>query len=156
MKKSVYICRKILNSEEIRAWAKRQGFNTCMPEHEMHITVAFDKKKHDWRELPFEAETFVDVEDEDERSVEEFNGGAVVLEVYSKELTARWAELVQSGLYWKWPDYRPHITITYNKPDDMDVSKIEPFDGVIQLGPEIVDQVVDTWQNEVEEDDLST
>lgn len=154
MKKSVYICRKVLNSNEIRAWAKEHGFETCIPEHDMHVTLAFDKKKHDWRSLPFETESFVDVEDEDERSVEQFNGGAVVLEVYSQELTARWAELTQSGLYWKWPDYRPHITITYNKPEGLDVSTIPPFDGVIQLGPELVDEVVDTWQDEIDEEEL--
>lgn len=156
MNKSVYISRKVLNSDEIRAWAKSQGFVSCLPEHEMHITVAFDKKKHDWRTLPFDADSFVDVKDVDERNVEEFRGGAIVLEVYSTELTARWAELTQSGLFWKWPDYRPHVTISYNDQKGLDISKIEPFSGTINLGPEVVDEVLDTWKDRTEEDDLTS
>lgn len=154
MNKSIYISRKVLNSDEIKAWAKEQGFSSCIPEHEMHITIAFDKKKHDWRSIPFDADSFVDVKTVDERSVEKFKGGAYVLEVYSTELTARWAELIQAGLYWKHPDYRPHVTISYND-QDIDISKIEPFSGTINLGPEVVDEVIDSWGDDKQEIDLT-
>lgn len=154
MKKSIYISRRVLNIDEIREWAKEQGFETCLPGEDMHVTVAFDKKKHDWRDLPLDREETVSVVDPDERSVAEFRGGAIVLEIYSQELTARWAELVQSGLYWKWPDYRPHITFTYNLPEGVDLESIEPFPGVILLGPEIIDEVVDTWKHQREEEEL--
>jgi uncharacterized protein len=154
VKKSIYISRKVLNTNEIRDWARLQGFASCVPTGDMHITVAFDKKKHDWRELPLQSPETITVLDPNERRVEEFRGGAIVLEVYSTELTTRWAELTQAGLYWKWPDYRPHVTITYNKPAILDVSKIMPFDGKIELGPEIAVEVVDTWKRSLEEDIL--
>lgn len=121
----------------------------------MHVTVAFDKRQHDWRDLPLEDPyEMVEVRDPNERVVEEFRGNAVVLEIYSLELVTRWAELMQSGLYWKWPDYRPHVTITYNAPEGLDVSKITPFCGVIELGPEIISEVVHTWKNKLDEDEL--
>ena len=141
MKRSIYICRKVLNTDELRAWARAQGFQTCTPEQEMHVTVAFDHKKHDWRDLPLDASPTVAVIDPDERAVSLFKN-AVVLEIYSQELTTRWAELHQSALNWKYPDYRPHVTITFNAPEGMDVSRIEPFDGVIHLGPEITSEVM--------------
>ena len=83
-----------------------------------------------------------------------FKNGAIVLEIYSGPLTARWAELHQSALHWKYPDYRPHITITYNLPEGMDLSKIVPFDGVIHLGPEVTTEVVWNQRNHLKEEDL--
>jgi hypothetical protein len=144
VKRSIYISRKVLNINEIKDWLKQQGLTSCLAE-EMHVTVAFDHKKHDWRDLPIaEGLNEVDVVNPDERSVELFRNGAVVLEIYSTPLHARWGELVQAGLHWKFQDYRPHITLTYTIPEGMDLSRVEPFDGVIKLGPEIATQVV--WQ----------
>ena len=154
MKRSVYICRKVVNSDDIKAWAQRQGFASCLPKGEMHVTVAFDHRKHDWRDLPLDAERTVDVIDPDERSVELFRNGAVVLEIFSTPLTIRWAELVQAGLHWKYPDYRPHITLTYNMPEGFDLSKIQPFDGKIELGPEITSSVIWNQRNHQDEDPL--
>jgi uncharacterized protein len=143
-----------MNSEAIKDWAKQQGFATCLPDGDLHVTVAFDKKKHDWRDLPLDAPSSVDVLHPDERKVEEFRNNAIVLEIYSVELFARWAELIQSGLHWKWPDYRPHITITYNMPEHLDVSKVTPFDGVIELGPEVATEVIWDVRNKIDEQEL--
>ncbi len=154
MKRSIYISRKVLNVEDIRAWARSQGFASCVPAGDMHVTVAFDKRKHDWRDIPLEAPEVVQVLHPDERTVDEFRGGAIVIEIYSAELSARWAELVSSGLYWKWPDYRPHITITWKKPEGLDLSKITPYDGVIELGPEVPTEVVWQMRDRIAEDNL--
>jgi uncharacterized protein len=154
VKRSIYISRKVLNSDAIKSWAKQQGFTTCLPDDDLHVTVAFDKKKHDWRELPLEAPEKVDVLHPDERAVEEFRGGAIVLEIYSSDLVTRWAELIQSGLHWKWPDYRPHITITYNIPENLDLAKVTPYDGVIELGPEIATEVNWNIRYKIDEDTL--
>lgn len=121
----------------------------------MHVTVAFDHKKHDWRDLPLEeGKATISIIDPDERKVEEFKNGAIVLEIYSTPLTTRWAELVQAGLHWKYADYRPHITITYAMPEGFDVGNITPFDGVIELGPEIVTEVTWNMRHKIEEDSL--
>ena len=144
MKRSIYISRKVLNGEVIHEWAKTQGFRSCVPQQDMHVTVAFDKRKHDWRDLPLYRDDGIDVVDPDERSVSLFRNGAVVIEIFSTELTARWAELLNSGLHWKHADYRPHITFTYDLPEGLDPLKVAPFDGVIKLGPEVVTDVI--WQ----------
>lgn len=155
MKSSIYISRKVVNGEDIREWARNQGFATCIPDGEMHVTVAFDHKKRDWRELPLEqADHSISVVDPDERAVSLFKNGAIVLEIYSATLTARWAELHQSALHWKYPDYRPHITITYNLPEGMDLSRITPFDGIIELGPEVATEVVWNQRHHLKENDL--
>jgi hypothetical protein len=152
VKRGIYICRKVENSCEIKAWARTQGFASCWSD--LHVTVAFDHKKKDWRDLPLEAEPDIAVVDPDDRVVSLFKNGAVVLEIYSRALTARWAELHQSALSWKYPDYRPHITITYQIPEGMDVGRIQPFDGVIKLGPEVISEVVWNQRTQVQEEDL--
>lgn len=119
----------------------------------MHVTVAFDQNKHDWRTLPLrDVQELITVLHPDERALETFRGGAVVLEIYSRELTVRWAELIQSGLRWKWPDYRPHVTITYNVPETLDLKKIMPFSGVIELGPEVAVEAVFSWKDKHDEE----
>lgn len=130
----------MLNHGEIAAWMAEQGLESCVTN--MHVTLAFDKKPHNWSDLPPETIDEMVIPESDERTVALFRGGAVVLEVPSIELTARWSELLLCGLYWKWEDYRPHITLTYNLPDGVGVHGIEPYDGRILLGPEILEEVL--------------
>lgn len=138
----------------MKVWARDQGFTSCLQASAMHVTVAFDRQLHDWNKLPLIGPKEIIITEPDERSVAIFKGGACVLEVYSTELTTRWAELVQSGLYWRWNDYRPHITITYNIGPGFRPSKILPYPGVIVLGEEHAVEVSQTWVNSLDEEPL--
>lgn len=69
------------------------------------------------------------------RAVERFDGGAVVLRLDSPELQRRWRELRDAGASWDYPDYRPHVTITYDG-DGVDLDAVEPYAGPLIFGPE--------------------
>ena len=154
IKKSLYISRPVLNTKEIVKWAKKSGFETINYPETLHLTVIFCKEKQDWHRVPFEADCVLEIEG-GERSVEQFDGGATVLRLESEVLTFRWEMLVGFGIPTKFDDYKPHITITYNCPEGLDVSKIEPFKGAIILGPEEVDEANDRWEKEHKEMKLS-
>lgn len=140
MKRSIYICRKVLNSNEIREWAKAQGFISCLQDSDLHVTVAFDYKKHDWSKIPLSQLDRVEVAGA--TSVAEFRRGAIVLTLDCDTLQGRWQQLCDWGLRWKFKDYRPHITITYQLPEGMDPAAVKPFSGKVILGPEVLVEVL--------------
>lgn len=146
---NIYISRKVLNSEDITRWAKEQGFVSTLPPSDFHITQVYCKDVVvDWTTIPSSDIEMLFLEDDDhERSVELFNVGACVLEVHSDELIERSDELAHMGIKSKFPDYRSHITITYKKPDALDIANIEPYRGPIILGPETWEPIGDSaWE----------
>jgi hypothetical protein len=52
------------------------------------------------------------------------------------------------GASWDWPSYQPHITITYN-PGEVALDKVEPYQGRIELGPEIFEEITPDWKDNV-------
>ena len=61
--------------------------------------------------------------------------GAVVLKFTSPELQARWKQYRDAGASWDYDSYTPHVTLTYDGAG-VDLSKVEPYTGPIDLGPE--------------------
>jgi hypothetical protein len=68
--------------------------------------------------------------------------GAHVLGFNSNELRWRHEAIKDAGAVDKFPDFEPHITITY-KPGKVDPAKVAPYQGPIILGPEIFEEVTD-------------
>lgn len=83
--------------------------------------------------------------------LEVFGEGAVVLAFNSSDLSWRHMSLREIGASWDWPEYQPHITITYNS-GDVDVSKVEPYRGQIILGPEEFKPIKLDWKQGVSEE----
>jgi len=69
--------------------------------------------------------------------------GAVVLFFASSELSWRHHEIVEAGASWDYESYQPHITLTYNPPEGLELDDVEPYRGPITLGPEIFEEVND-------------
>jgi hypothetical protein len=147
-KKSIYISRPVLNGEDIKQWAQRQGFASMTKLDDLHVTVIFCKEQQDWHNIPFEAISILEVEGGD-RGMEQF-GDATVLTIDSEMLQKRWKTLADSGIPYKFPQYRPHITITYSG-ESIDLAGIEPYDGPVVLGPEEVMEASDDWEEEHKE-----
>lgn len=148
--RSLYVCRPVVNTDEIREWAKSQGFASTLPGHDMHITLAYSKQPVDWTNI---GESLPEHRiDGGHRAVHRFDGGAVVLELQCPDLEQRWQYFRDIGADWKHASYRPHVTITYQLPEGLDVSKIEPFRGAIVLGPEQCKEVDSNWQKKLEEE----
>lgn len=138
---SLYIHRRVLNAEAIRKWARSQGITDLVKD--LHVTVLYSEKEVDWMECMDPKCAFNLTVDPQRRVLEQFDGGAIVLRLMSPELSARHDELVtQRGAEHSYPQYIPHLTITYGKPA-VDLSKIKPYNGAIVLGPEKYDVVRD-------------
>ncbi|MDW9960922.1 DUF1073 domain-containing protein [Sinorhizobium meliloti] len=139
--RTLYVSRKVLNADEIIAWAKRQGFKTTLPAEDLHVTITFSRTPVDWMKMGSTWEDEVKIPRGGARLVEKF-GEARVLMFVSNMLSWRHEEMVDRGASWDHSEYQPHITISYD--DDVpDLAKVEPYQGEIMLGPERFEEVAE-------------
>jgi cation transport regulator ChaB len=152
--RTLYVRRNVKNSGDIISWAKAQGFDTTVPGSEMHVTLAFSRAKVDWMKV---SETWsgkedggLDVRPGGPRVVEKLGDkGAIVLMFASHDLHWRHQQFKELGASWDWDSYQPHVTITYEGAPDLDITKIEPYRGKINLGPEIFEEVNENWTDTI-------
>lgn len=140
----LYVWRKLLNAPEVIAWAKAQGFKTTLPPEDMHVTVLYSKSPVDWMEM---GETWSQHEDGTlavspggPRQVAQFNQGAVVLQFACDALQWRNQTMLERGATSDWPEYHPHITLTYDL-GEVDLSTVEPYRGPLKFGPEVFEEI---------------
>ena len=167
--RTLYVYRKLRNGDAISRWAKQQGFHTTLDPSEMHVTIAHSKKAVDWGkagQAPYADDErkddsgFLTVPSGGARQLQAFGKDgkcAVVLLFNSTALSYRHGDIKdRTGATWDWPDYQPHVTITWNAPADLSTNealrKIEPYRGPIELGPEIFESVDDDWMKYHAED----
>lgn len=144
---SLYVARPLRNGAALREWAQK---NTSIPNlvdaDRMHVTIAFSPDPVDWDVIE---ESWMG--DSDEELVAE--GGprfltrlgktheVAVLRFSSRLLRWRHEDLKEQGAVWRWPDYQPHVTLSYDVPQDVDISATPAFDGPLRFGPEKVEEV---------------
>lgn len=142
--RSLYVSRKVINGAEVIAWAKSQGFESTVPAADLHVTVAYSRNPVDWMKVgeswSGDGKGQLKIAPGGARLIDKFGEGAVVLLFNSSELAWRHVSIVEAGASWDWPDYQPHITFTY-EPGSVDIDKVEPYRGAIELGPEIFEEL---------------
>lgn len=151
--RSLYVCRKLANAEDVIAWAKSVGFPTTIVADQMHVTIAFSRGEVDWDALD-DAASEVRVPASSRRSLASFgeDGKAIVLAFASPELRGRWKEIREAGGTWDFPDFKPHVTLSWNGlPEDLDLTDVAPYSGELIFGPEHLREVVDDWHDDVVE-----
>lgn len=148
--RTLYVRRQILNHSDIRSWAKAQGFPTVVIASEMHVTVMYSRTPVDWLKIgqdwtmgSVDARTAgksdLIIPEGGPRIVEQFGEGAIVLGFASTSLSWRHEDMKRVGCSWDYQDFQPHITFTYNR-GNIDLTKVEPYRGIIVLGPEIFEE----------------
>lgn len=151
----LYVKRELLNAADLVAWAKSQGFDSTIPAGDMHVTVLYSRAAVDPIEMGeawgTEADGTLIVKAGGPRALERFNEGAVVLQFASSGLSWRHEEMVRKGTSHDWPDYLPHVTITYEAPAELDLAAIKPFTGELRFGPEIFEPLDLDWKSKIEE-----
>lgn len=85
------------------------------------------------------------------RALERFGEGAVVLQFASWSLVSRHEDMVRAGASHDFPEYLPHITITYEAPEGLDLATIVPYSGELRFGPEIFEPLDLDWKAGIEE-----
>ncbi|MBD9629758.1 anti-CBASS protein Acb1 family protein [Pseudomonas sp. PDM19] len=153
--RTLYVSRKVLNAGAIIDWAKAQGFETTLPAEDLHVTVAYSKTPVDWMAV---AQAWTNKPNGNltssgggPRMVEQFGEGAIVLLFNNTELNWRHQDILDAGASWDWPDYQPHITFTY-QPGSVDLDQVEPYRGVIELGPEVFEEITPSWSDDLNEE----
>jgi phage-related protein (TIGR01555 family) len=148
--RTLYVSRKVLNAKAIVKWAKAQGFTSTLPAEDMHVTIAFSRTPVDWMKVGEAWQSEMKLAAGGPRLMEKFGEGATVLLFKSFELEWRHKAIIDIGASWDHPEYQPHITISYDGAP-ADISKIEPYQGEIILGPELFAEVKEDWKAGVKE-----
>jgi hypothetical protein len=150
---TLYVNRPLKNADELRAWAKTQGFGVAQAPEDMHVTICYSKTRFDWSGIKPQTDT-VKV-GEGARSLEQFGegGSAIVLRFECNQLHQRWRELLDAGASWDHDGFKPHVTITWEgAPRPLD--QIEPYRGPLIFGPEEFAEINPDWQADHEEEVL--
>lgn len=147
--RSLFLSRPLLNAEALIGWAKANGFPTTLGEGELHVTIAYSKQALEW---PDTIDDTIIIPSSNKRALMPLGDkGAVVLRFDSPTLQGRHQELLDAGASYDFPSYRPHITITWEAPTDLDINSIHPFEGSLELGPEIARIIDENWKDNVTE-----
>lgn len=147
--RTLYVSRSLTNAAEFQKWAKAQGFTSTLDKSDFHVTIAFSRERVDWMKMGSAWSAKLEIPEGGARLVERLGDkGAVVLLFSSDELTWRNEGMRSRGASWDWPEYQPHVTISYDVPDDFDLSKVEPYRGKLVFGPEIFAEVVEDWEKD--------
>lgn len=147
---TLYVSRRLLNADDFISWAKDQGFEKTLQPEDLHVTVMYSKTSLVW---PRRRSGGLIVKPDINRSIAAFgdDGSAIVLKFESPTLEGRWSQLKDKGFVPSWPTYQPHVTITWDAPDNLDISKIEPYTGKLIFGPERFEEVDVDWSSAITE-----
>lgn len=132
--RTLYVRRDVVNRAEITKWAKSQGFTDIVPD--LHVTITYSRAPVDWFKMGSTWDEEMTLPKGGARQMETF-GEAKVLLIQSNMLQWRHEEMVGNGASFDFPEYQPHITISYGDMPD----NVEPYQGKIVLGPEIFSEV---------------
>ena len=144
--RTLYVSRKVLNAQEILAHYAAQGIEKLVAAEDMHVTVTYSKQPVDWMKMGETWPEQVVVMPGGARLMEAFgeNRDTAVLAFASSNLSWRHEEMVRAGASWDWPEYQPHVSISYDFAGDIDA--IEPWRGEIKFGPEQFEALNEDWK----------
>ncbi len=140
--RSLYVCRKVVNTADIEAWARAQGITELRDD--LHVMVAYSRQAFDWIKAGNANDWGSSGTDElvipegGPRAVEPLGGMSAVLMFASSPLVWRHESIIRAGGSHDFPDYTPHISLTKAP---IDLTKVEPYRGRIVLGPELFEEI---------------
>lgn len=151
--KPLYVRRDVVNYRDILAWARDEGLPNVVPGVSMHVTLAYSKAPVDWMKIGStwnsDPQGRLRIPPGGPRLIERLGatGKAVVLSFRSEDLN--WEHVMihgADGISRQWEgDYAPHITLSWDVPDDFDLDGVTPYQGRIVLGPQIFEEIVEDW-----------
>jgi 8-oxo-dGTP pyrophosphatase MutT (NUDIX family) len=149
--RTLYIKRRLRTAEALKSWATAVGFPTTLEPDDMHVTIAYSREPVEWAQVPRSSQPILRIEG-GTRTLDRLGkeGEAVVLRFEADDLASRHREIHDAGAVWSWPDYKPHITLTYQG-EAVPLDRLTPWDGVLEFGPEEWSEVKENWMATVVE-----
>lgn len=141
--RTLYVSRKLLNVDDLKAWAKSQGFTSIL--EDLHVTIIYSKTAVDWIKLADgswgeDEKGNLTIKPGGPRVMEQF-GKAEVLVFGSDALTYRNMRFRDMGCSYDYDDFNPHVTISYAGVGAAKLAKVKPYQGVLMFGPEIFEEL---------------
>jgi hypothetical protein len=133
--KSLYMNRHVKNGAEIRKWYMDQGFTSTLDPADMHVTIVYSRMAMDWKAVGKSVSRLVVPISYDRWVTPLGDKGALVLGFRSEALQLRHAQFRFFGASHDYPEYTPHVTITY-EPQPVPWEFIVPYYGEIVFGAE--------------------
>lgn len=142
----LYVSRKVTNAKAILTWARSQGIEDLFDADDLHVTILYSKTPVDWMAMG-EADMWTEngnltIIPGGPRDVDIFGDDTLVLRFNSRQLKWRHEEMREAGASSDYGDYKAHISITKSI-DGLNLDNIKPYTGVIELGPEIFEEIKD-------------
>lgn len=139
----LYVSRRVLNAREILRHYAAQGLDGLVDAADMHVTITYSRQPVDWFAMGETWQSELRVTEGGPRVMELFGPEktTLVLSFLSSDLKYRHDRMIEGGASWDWPDYQPHISISYAF--DGDVESVQPWTGEIILGPEVFEEIAE-------------
>lgn len=135
--RTLYVRRDVVNTADITAWARAQGFTDIVPD--LHVTIMYSRTPVDWIKMGEAYDATLTIDAGGPRVVEPLGTATAVLMFSSSSLAWRNMAMREAGAQFDYPEYQPHVTISYGKAPDL--ATVEPYRGKIVFGPEIFEEV---------------
>jgi phage-related protein (TIGR01555 family) len=140
--RTLYMRRDIVNKNDLEKWARRQGFKNVLDD--MHVTIVYSRSAFDWMaagdDYGHSKDGQITVGPGGPRVMEVLGDDAIALLFSSSELCWRHESILRAGATHDYNDFTPHVTIT-NDLGDVDLDKVEPYQGPLVFGPEIWEEL---------------
>jgi phage gp29-like protein len=150
--KPLYVYRRLKNAKDVIAWAKSQGFTSTLAARDLHVTITYSRTPVNWFAIHgIWSNGEAVIQPGGARAVDKIgDDGAVALHFTCDEFTWRNREMRDDGCSWDYPEYQPHLTITYDGAP-ADLSTVEPYLGKLVFGPEIYEHIDTGWDDGLNE-----
>lgn len=148
--RTLYMRRDVVNAADIIKWYTDQGVPEVYAAESMHVTNVYSKTPVDWMAMGQPWDATITIPEGGPRVNEKFGdaGDVLVLLFASNELKWRFQQAKDIGATSDYPDYSPHISISL-RAGDVDIINLKPWQGPIELGPEVYETISDDWRAKV-------
>jgi phage-related protein (TIGR01555 family) len=155
---TLYMYRPVTNGKDIISHFEKQGVKNLLAASDLHVTIAYSREPVDWMKIgsdewgPNQSGS-IEVKPGGPRLVEQIGGDKVVALMFTcSDLVYRHWRAQEAGCSWEYDDYQPHITVATAPANASDLKDVQPYTGVIQLGPEVFKEIDEDWRAALQSD----